>query len=99
MDVAGHVSRQILAGYSHIRVEAKRKGLEAIVSKPPPAPQAPQPTDEQTADARPRGSRDQSFHVPKRELIRTAVALLRKQARTSSCREVELASERTIKPA
>jgi integrase len=34
MDIAGHVSRQMLARYSHIRMEAKRKALEFIVSKP-----------------------------------------------------------------
>jgi integrase len=47
MDIAGHVSRQMLARYSHIRMEAKRKALEGIVSKPAPAQQAPQPTAEQ----------------------------------------------------
>ena len=47
MDIAGHVSRQMLARCSHTRTEAKRKVLEAIVSKPAPAPQAPQPTEEQ----------------------------------------------------
>jgi Phage integrase family len=36
MDIAGHVSRQILARYSHIRMEAKRKALEAIEAKPQP---------------------------------------------------------------
>ena len=30
MDIAGHVSRQMLARYSHIRMEAKRKALETI---------------------------------------------------------------------
>jgi len=33
MDIAGHVSRQMLARYSHIRMEAKRKALEGIVRK------------------------------------------------------------------
>jgi hypothetical protein len=33
MDIAGHVSRQMLARYSHIRMDAKRKALEAIVKK------------------------------------------------------------------
>ena len=47
MSIAGHVSRQVLARYSHIRMEAKRKALEAIVSKPAPAQQAQQPTEEQ----------------------------------------------------
>ena len=46
MAIAGHVSRQMLARYSHIRMEAKRKALEGIVSKPAPVPQA-QPTEEQ----------------------------------------------------
>jgi len=27
MDIAGHVSRQMLSRYSHIRMEAKRKAL------------------------------------------------------------------------
>ena len=30
MDIAGHVSRQMMARYSHIRMEAKRRALEAI---------------------------------------------------------------------
>jgi integrase len=34
MDTAGHVSRQMLARYSHIRMEAKRKALEGIGAKP-----------------------------------------------------------------
>jgi len=33
-NIAGHVSRQMLKHYSHIRMEAKRKALEAIVTKP-----------------------------------------------------------------
>jgi len=34
-DIAGHVSKQMLKHYSHIRMDAKRKALEAIVPKPP----------------------------------------------------------------
>jgi integrase len=34
MDIAGHVSKQMLKHYSHIRMEAKRTALEAIVKKP-----------------------------------------------------------------
>lgn len=30
MDIAGHVSRQMLKHYSHIRMEAKRKALQAV---------------------------------------------------------------------
>ena len=33
-DIAGHVSPGMLKHYSHIRMEAKRKALEAIVTKP-----------------------------------------------------------------
>jgi hypothetical protein len=34
MDIAGHVSKQMLARYSHIRLEAKRAALDAISTKP-----------------------------------------------------------------
>ena len=34
MDIAGHVSKQMLKHYSHIRMEAKRTALESIVRKP-----------------------------------------------------------------
>jgi len=37
MDIAGHVSRQMVARYSHIRMEAKRKALEAIKTTAVPA--------------------------------------------------------------
>jgi Phage integrase family len=33
MDIAGHVSKQMLKHYSHIRMEAKRRALEAILQK------------------------------------------------------------------
>jgi hypothetical protein len=33
MSIAGHVSRKMLEHYSHIRVDAKRKALEALVGK------------------------------------------------------------------
>ena len=32
-DIAGHVSKQMLKHYSHIRMEAKRTALESIVAK------------------------------------------------------------------
>ena len=35
MDIAGHVSKQMLKHYSHIRMEAKRAALESILNKPP----------------------------------------------------------------
>ncbi len=34
MDIAGHVSKQMLKHYSHIRMEAKRAALESILEKP-----------------------------------------------------------------
>jgi integrase len=34
MDIAGHVSKQMLARYSHIRMDAKRKALESVSMKP-----------------------------------------------------------------
>ena len=33
MDIAGHVSRQMLKHYSHIRMKAKREALEAVCKK------------------------------------------------------------------
>ena len=33
MDIAGQVSKQMLKHYSHIRMEAKRKALESVVTK------------------------------------------------------------------
>jgi integrase len=48
MNIAGHVSRQMLKHYSHIRMEAKRNALEMIVQTPAPkvgSPDRPQ-TDE-----------------------------------------------------
>lgn len=48
MDIAGHVSRQMLSRYSHIRMDAKRKALEGIVNRPVPAPRDElQPTQEE----------------------------------------------------
>jgi integrase len=35
-DIAGHVSKQMLKHYSHIRMEAKRRAVEALVKKPVP---------------------------------------------------------------
>ena len=63
--IAGHVSRQMLARYSHIRMNAKRKALEAIVKKPEPAPQTPQPTkEEKPAKAQPISSPDSTTRAP-----------------------------------
>ena len=60
-DIAGHVSKQMLKHYSHIRMEAKRKALEAIVTKPDkatvnevPAPgESTVPSSEASAPAMP----------------------------------------------
>jgi integrase len=43
-DIAGHVSKQMLKHYSHIRMEAKRRAVEALVEKPevPAAPASDQ---------------------------------------------------------
>ena len=42
MDIAGHVSKQMLKHYSHIRMEAKRIALESIVEKKPAESMGPQ---------------------------------------------------------
>jgi integrase len=45
MDIAGHVSRQMLARYSHIRMEAKRKALEKVRTEPLVSKQVDLPTE------------------------------------------------------
>jgi hypothetical protein len=47
MSIAGHVSREILDHYSHVRLTAKRQALEAIESLAPEKT----PTDESAATA------------------------------------------------
>jgi integrase len=42
MDIAGHVSKQMLKHYSHIRMKAKRAALESIVQKYAPLPTSTQ---------------------------------------------------------
>jgi len=42
MDIAGHVSKQMLKHYSHIRMEAKRHALESIVTVRPATVQSGQ---------------------------------------------------------
>jgi hypothetical protein len=53
MEIAGHVSRQMLSRYSHIRTEAKRTALEDVARKRSAAKdrRAPQP-EEAPADGR-----------------------------------------------
>ena len=63
MDIAGHVSKQMLKHYSHIRMEAKRTALESILEKPDGAPAAIQtgsavPSDAQQIE---RGSQQKSL--------------------------------------
>lgn len=54
-DIAGHVSKQMLKHYSHIRMEAKRRALEAIVEKKadakPAEEKAAVPTEVPTVEA------------------------------------------------
>jgi integrase len=56
MDIAGHVSKQMLRHYSHIRMEAKRTALESIVKKQTDAGSSGQ----QTGQA--EGSLQKSLH-------------------------------------
>jgi len=60
MDIAGHVSKQMLKHYSHIRMEAKRVALEAIVKKPSLAEVSEQKTgrNEQPPQNSPQGSQN-----------------------------------------
>jgi predicted Zn-ribbon and HTH transcriptional regulator len=47
-DVAGHVSKQMLKHYSHVRMQAKRKAMELLVE--PAAVQANVPEKTQNCD-------------------------------------------------
>ena len=54
MEIAGHVSRQMLARYSHIRMDAKRRALDAVGTKETSADKSPtlaSPTSEETVIA------------------------------------------------
>src|ERR1017187_9308288 len=46
MDIAGHVSKQMVKHYSHIRMEAKRTALESIVKKQTDTGSSGQQTDQ-----------------------------------------------------
>ncbi|HEY3444082.1 MAG TPA: site-specific integrase [Paludibaculum sp.] len=48
MDIAGHVSRQMLARYSHIRMEAKRDALDALVRRRRAAQESPHAQSERS---------------------------------------------------
>jgi hypothetical protein len=69
MDIAGHVSKQMLKHYSHIRMEAKRSALEAIVRQPngtteslaAPAERSPQEFPQRSRD---RIQRQTDGHAP-----------------------------------
>jgi len=53
MAIAGHVSRRMLERYSHVRMEAKRKAMEALaVSTKTAGYDTSHDTDAQSADAR-----------------------------------------------
>jgi integrase len=45
--IAGHVSPRMLAHYSHIRMEAKRRALDSLVARPAEKPQ-PEPVSDST---------------------------------------------------
>jgi len=56
MDIAGHVSRQMLKHYSHIRMKAKREALDAVWKKQQESPDGKEPKRTQAAhDCSPDG--------------------------------------------
>ena len=66
MDIAGHVSKQMLKHYSHIRMEAKRSALEAIVRKSSTANDSQQGYPQKSPQSpRNGGKTPQSGHAPK----------------------------------
>jgi integrase len=50
-DIAGHVSKQMLSHYSHIRMEAKRRAVNALVSVKKPAAEPSESRADITPDA------------------------------------------------
>ncbi len=66
MDIAGHVAKQMLKHYSHIRMKAKRAALESILENPSDSlvqvqDNSPVTTDAQRAEA---GSLQESLQSP-----------------------------------
>jgi len=55
MEIAGHVSRQMLGRYSHIRMEAKRRALERVGTKETPG-ETPVPVEVASTEARSESS-------------------------------------------
>ena len=61
MDIAGHVSKQMRKHYSHIRMEAKRSALEAIVDRRPvDADPGPQQRDAKSSHELRNGTKHQA---------------------------------------
>ena len=58
MDIAGHVSRQMLKHYSHIRMKAKREALDAVWKKQQESPDGKGPEQTQAAQVCSPESRD-----------------------------------------
>ena len=50
MSIAGHVSQKMLSHYSHVRIEAKRKALDALAGPGEDAPVAEKGSEEGSYD-------------------------------------------------
>lgn len=48
-DMAGHVSKQMLKHYSHIRMEAKRRAVNSLMINPTPSEVSPEQVPNGTA--------------------------------------------------
>jgi integrase len=64
MDIAGHVSKQMLKHYSHIRMEAKRRALESIVDGRPAKAESDQ--ESTRAEGYPHGLPSRSKRVARK---------------------------------
>ena len=58
MDIAGHVSRQMLKHYSHIRMQAKREALDAVCKKQQESTNGKRPEQTKAAQDCAPGRRD-----------------------------------------
>jgi hypothetical protein len=68
MDIARHVSKQMLKHYSHIRMEAKRSALESIVKKPTSTEASGEKSDE--SKGRPQKSRQSAILKAHRGVVK-----------------------------
>jgi hypothetical protein len=92
MDIAGHVSKQMLKHYSHIRMEAKRRALESIVTVRPATATAESGQETGQAEGYPQKSPHGLQNVGKPTDRKRATA--KTETRTQPTKQICLAQNR-----